>query len=117
MTIILCTSNFPTAALSGFMLNNGVIELKFDDSNKLVGWARGNSSNKPHSIQHSYLQYVERKGKDQINVCDGTNVYTFVPDNGTNTLTPKVKKGLRVPLLMKPDADDCFVEKEHFTVL
>ena len=46
------------AALSGFALNNGVIELKFDDSNKLVGWAVGNSSDNPHSIQHSYLQYV-----------------------------------------------------------
>jgi len=69
-----------------------VIELKFDDSNKLVGWAVGNSSN-PHSIQHSYLQYVEKKGdilERGINVCDGTNVYTFVPDNGRNTLTPKV---------------------------
>ena len=66
------------------------MELKFDDSNKLVGWAGGNDSSNPHSIKHSYLQYVEKKSDDVLNVCSGTNVYTFVPDDGRNTLTPKV---------------------------
>jgi len=105
------------------MLNNGVIELKFDDNNKLVGWAGGNSTNIPHSIQHSYLQYVERKGKDQINVCDGTNVYTFVPDNGTRE-EHSYTQG-RGPLIwivilfFKSEARRRWafsVEKKHFTV-
>ena len=111
------------AALSGFALNNGVIELKFDDSNKLVGWAVGNSSDNPHSIQHSYLQYVEKKGdilERGINVCDGTNVYTFVPDNGRNTLTPKVGPLIWIMILsFKSEARRRWafsIEKKHVTV-
>ena len=93
------------AALSGFTLSNGVMELKFDDSNKLVGWAGGNDS---HSIQHSYMQYVEKKGdvlERSINVCDGTNVYTFVPDDGRNTLSPKVGRTLDFGHKTKPEGD------------
>lgn len=76
------------AALAGFALSNGVLELNFNGSNKLVGWGKGNET---HSVQHSYVQYVEKAGTlFRLNPCDGTNVYTFVPDVGRNTLTPEV---------------------------
>ena len=75
-------------ALAGFALSNGVLELNFNGSNKLVGWGKGNET---HSVQHSYVQYVEKAGTlFRLNPCDGTNVYTFVPDVGRNTLTPEV---------------------------
>ena len=76
------------AALAGFALSNGVLELNFNGRNKLVGWGKGNET---HSVQHSYVQYVEKAGTlFHLNPCDGTNVYTFVPDVGRNTLTPEV---------------------------
>ncbi len=74
-------------AVSGFSLSNGPLKMVFDSSNHLSSWS---ASGPTHSINHSYVQYVERKGSLEINVCDGSNVYTFVPDEGRKILTPEV---------------------------
>ncbi len=74
--------------VSGFSLSNGVQKLTFDANNHLYSWSSVAGS--AHRVNHSYVQYRERKGILEVTVCDGSNVYTFVPDQGRYVLTPEV---------------------------
>ena len=45
-----------------------------------------------HTLSATPTQYFEKAGLlDLFTVCGGTNVCTFVPDEGSQTLTPKVR--------------------------
>ena len=82
-----CTSH--TAAGDGVSLTNGVIKVSFDGSGHIQGWTTADGGTHPFS--HTYTQYFEKAGVlDLFTVCGGTNVYTFVPDEGSQILTPKV---------------------------
>ena len=70
-------------------LNNGNLKLSFNESGHLVSWT-DLSSGVTYSLQHDYLQEIEKENLNEVNVCDGTNVYTFVPDDGNKLLTPEV---------------------------
>ena len=70
-------------------LTNGVIKVSFDGNGHVQGWTTADGGTHPFS--HAYTQYFEKAGlEDLFTVCGGTNVYTFVPDEGSQTLTPKV---------------------------
>lgn len=63
--------------------------MSFDDNGHIQGWTTADGGTHPFS--HTYTQYFEKAGLlDLFTVCGGTNVYTFVPDKGSQTLTPKV---------------------------
>ncbi|KAL5497387.1 hypothetical protein EMCRGX_G013852 [Ephydatia muelleri] len=84
-----CEEQKPVGDLAQFSISNGAIELNFNATNHLVGWSSP-TSNGSHSVEQEYIQYVERKAFLDFNVCDGTNVYTFVPQlEDTLVLTPK----------------------------
>ena len=70
-------------------ITNKALRLQFNESGHLSSWT-DLSSSVTHPLQHSYLQEAERENLNEENVCDGTNVYTFVPDDGSTVLTPKV---------------------------
>eukprot|EP00731_Ephydatia_muelleri_P009267 Em0004g1605a len=77
-----------TNELPQFSISNGAIELNFNATNHLVGWSSP-ASNGSHSVEQEYIQYVERKADLDFNVCDSTNVYTYVPQlEDTLVLTP-----------------------------
>lgn len=61
----------------------------FNTTGHLVKWT-SLSTRDVHTLEQQYVQEVEKEGLDEFNVCDGTNVYTFVPDDGSTVLTPKV---------------------------
>ena len=73
----------------GVEISNRDLRLEFNGTGHLVSWSdlRAGVS---HSLSHLYLQEAEKEDLNEENVCDGTNVYTFVPDRGTTVLTPKV---------------------------
>lgn len=71
------------------VLSNKELRLLFNESGHLTSWTNLRTG-VTHSMQHDYLQRVEKGSVNEWNVCDGTNVYTFVPDDGVNQLTPKV---------------------------
>lgn len=70
-------------------LSNKDLKLLFNESGHLSSWTDLQSGVK-HSVQHDYLQRAEKESVNEWNVCDGTNVYTFVPDKGVTQLTPMV---------------------------
>ena len=70
-------------------ISNGAIQLMFNTTGHLVKWTSLNSG-VVHTLEQQYVQEFEKAGLDELNVCDGTNVYTFVPDDGSTVLTPKV---------------------------
>ena len=70
-------------------LSNKDLKLVFNGSGHLASWTELRSG-ATHSVQHNYLQRAEKESVNEWNVCDGTNVYTFVPDEGVTQLTPKV---------------------------
>lgn len=68
-------------------LNNGVISLSFDAYNRLNAWS--NSINKNDmKVSVNFVEYFEKKAPNFVphSVCDGTNVYTFVPDEGSKAV-------------------------------
>ena len=73
----------------GVEISNRDLRLEFNDTGHLSTWTdlRTGAS---HHLNHLYLQEAEKEGLNEENVCDGTNVYTFVPDSGSIVLTPKV---------------------------
>ena len=84
-----------TAAGEGVSLTNGVIKVSFDGSGHIQGWTTADGGTHPFS--HTYTQYFEKAGVlDLFTVCGGTNVYTFVPDEGSQILTPKVSGNVSV---------------------
>ena len=70
-------------------ISNGVIQLTFNSTGHLSNWTHL-PTGKVHRLEQQYMQMHERAGLDEENVCDGTNVYTYVPDDGSSGLTPKV---------------------------
>ena len=70
-------------------LSNGHLKLLFNETGHLSSWSDLTTS-VTYSLQHEYLQEVEKVGLMELNVCTGTNVYTFVPGDGSHVLTPKV---------------------------
>ena len=70
-------------------LSNGHLKLLFNESGHLTSWTDLVTS-ASYSLQHEYLQEVEKAGLIEVDVCTGTSVYTFVPDDGSHVLTPKV---------------------------
>ena len=70
-------------------LSNGHLKLLFNESGHLTSWTDLVTS-VSYSLQHEYLQEVEKAGLIEVDVCTGTSVYTFVPDDGSHVLTPKV---------------------------
>ena len=86
--------------MAGFSVTNGAIQLDFNTTNHLNGWSSP-ASNGSRPVVQEYLQYVERKALLDFNVCDGTNVYTFVPQlEHTMVLTPKARAGRGVSSMM-----------------
>ena len=82
-----CSSH--TAVAGVVSLTNGVIKVSFDANGHVQGWTTADGGTHPFS--HAYTQYFEKVGLlDLITVCGGTNVYTFVPDEGSQILTPQV---------------------------
>lgn len=84
-----CSCMFVTCSVSlsvamqqaaGFTLDNDALQLHFNASNHLTAWSV-RASNTTHSIDYNYVQYFEKKGLNPLSVCDGTNVYTFVPSS------------------------------------
>ena len=71
-------------------ISNKALRLVFNESGHLATWT-DLQTGAVHSLDHQYLQTAEKRGLDEENVCDGSTVYTFVPDRGTTVLTPKVK--------------------------
>ena len=68
-------------------LNNGIISLSFDAYNQLNAWS--NSINEDNmKISVNFVEYFEKKAPSFVphSVCDGTNVYTFVPDEGSKSV-------------------------------
>ena len=75
---------------AGFSLSNGAVKLSFNTSNHITSWTHLDSS-ETHIVEQTYTQYKERRGFFiDLGVCDGTNVYTYVPDEGRTPLTPEV---------------------------
>ena len=70
-------------------LSNGYLKLLFNESGHLASWSDLRTG-VTYALQQEYLQEVEKGTLNVLNVCDGTNVYTFVPDYGSSVLTPKV---------------------------
>ena len=70
-------------------LSNGALKLSFDEAGQLTGWTNQHSGAE-YTVQQEFLQEAEKENLNEFNVCDGTNVYTFVPDDGSKVLTPKV---------------------------
>ena len=70
-------------------ISNRDLRLEFNDTGHLSTWTDLRTG-VSHHLSHLYLQEAEKEGLDEENVCDGTNVYTFVPDSGRTVLTPKV---------------------------
>ena len=73
-------------------INNGVIQLDFDSYNHLALW-RNLLTNKSFKLSLDFTQYLEIEGSKilPLSVCDGSNVYTFVPDNGSKDLLDNTK--------------------------
>ena len=71
-------------------ISNKALRLQFNSSGHLVSWS-DLTTGTTHQLNHQFIQEAERENLDEWNVCDGTNVYTFVPDNGATVLTPKVR--------------------------
>ena len=81
-------------------LSNGAIKLTFNESGHLSSWTNLHSGD-VYPLGQDYVQEVEKVSLDEANVCDSSNVYTFVPDDGSSVLTPKVgmkgwKWGIRI---------------------
>ena len=73
-------------------LSNKALKLSFNESGHLTSWTDLRSGT-THALQHQYLQAAEKASlEDEVNVCEGTNVYTFVPDDGITGLTPEVRE-------------------------
>ncbi|XP_019863647.1 PREDICTED: epididymis-specific alpha-mannosidase-like isoform X2 [Amphimedon queenslandica] len=68
-------------------LNNGVISLSFDAYNRLSEWSNSISKD-DMEISVNFVEYFEKKAPSFVphSVCDGTNVYTFVPDEGSKAV-------------------------------
>ena len=68
-------------------INNGVIQLDFDSYNHLALW-RNLKTNTSFNMSLDFTQYLEIEGSKTLplSVCDGSNVYTFVPDKGSKNL-------------------------------
>ena len=79
-----------TAKFGGTVaIGNGVIQLAFNSTGHLSNWTHV-PTGKVHRLEQQYVQRHEKAGLDEENVCDGTNVYTYVPDDGSSVLSPKV---------------------------
>jgi lysosomal alpha-mannosidase len=91
---IQCENTFPTQFSESVELSNGHLKLLFNESGHLTSWTDLVTS-ASYSLQHEYLQEVEKAGLIEVDVCTGTSVYTFVPDDGSHVLTPKA-----IPLMV-----------------
>ena len=88
-------------------LTNGVIKVSFDGNGHVQGWTTADGGTHPFS--HAYTQYFEKAGlEDLFTVCGGTNVYTFVPDEGSQVLTPKVSSA-NIHTVCKQTGSHCTV--------
>jgi hypothetical protein len=81
--------NKKTQLPSSVVMDNGVIQLSFDEYNHLIGW-KNFLTNESFTTSLNFTQYFEKEASDDFphSVCDGSNVYTFVPDKGSKTLIP-----------------------------
>ena len=67
-------------------LNNGFIELGFDDYNQLASW-KSLQRNELTKMSLDFTQYLEKESTLlPHSVCDGSNVYTFIPDDSSKSL-------------------------------
>lgn len=83
----MCHNLICCAGSDGFVLDNGVIQLSFGSNNQLASW-KNTKTGDSMDISIGFEQYLEKKAPSFIphSVCDGTNVYTFVPDEGSQIL-------------------------------
>ena len=70
-------------------VDNGAIQLEFNANNQLENW-KNLQKNQSTKFSLNYTQYFETNTTKDLphSVCDGSNVYTFVPDNGSKNLLP-----------------------------
>lgn len=74
-------------------ISNGYLELQFNDKNQ-VGSLTNISSGSSIGLSLVFTEVYEKIASlldEPASVCDGSNVYTYVPDKGSSLLSPPDK--------------------------
>ena len=74
----------------GGSVSNGYLQLLFNSNNHIAS-LKNVKSGQSLNLSFGFTQVLEKEStllKVPDSVCDGSNVYTFVPDKGSRSLSP-----------------------------
>lgn len=82
-----------TIIIDGGDFSNGYLELTLNDNNHISA-LKNVKTGESIDLSLEFTEVLEKNSslhKKHESVCDGTNVYTFVPDEGSKSLSPDIE--------------------------